>query len=97
MNNDINKICDRLLTGAGRVEVKLAALAAAEAEVARCKQELKEGRASLLAAVKQHYVDSDEKLRRLNVQQFQALFKKNLETGVAFDDLVDALDQAQGE
>lgn len=36
-----------------------------------------------------------EKLRRLNVQQFQALFKKNLETGVAFDDLIDALDQAQ--
>lgn len=38
-----------------------------------------------------------EKLRRLNVQQFQALFKKNLETGVAFDELVDALEQAQGE
>lgn len=37
-----------------------------------------------------------EKLRRLNAQQFQELFKRNIETGVAFDDLVDALDQAQG-
>lgn len=55
----LHEVGDRLLTGAGRVEVKLAALAAAEAEVARCKQELKEGRASLLAAVKQRYVDSE--------------------------------------
>lgn len=55
----LHEVGDRLLTGAGRVEVKLAALAAAEAEVQRCKQEVKEGRASLLAAVKQSYVDSE--------------------------------------
>jgi hypothetical protein len=32
-----------------------------------------------------------EKLRRLNARQLQELFKKSSETGVAFDDLVDAL------
>lgn len=32
-----------------------------------------------------------EKLRRLNVHQFRELFKKNLESGVPFDDLVDVL------
>lgn len=36
-----------------------------------------------------------EKLRRLNANQFQALFKKSIEMSVAFDDLIDALDQAQ--
>lgn len=55
----LHEVGDRLLAGAGRVEVKLAALAAAEVEVRRCKQEVKEGRASLLAAVKQCYVDSE--------------------------------------
>lgn len=32
-----------------------------------------------------------EKLRRLNPQQFIALFTSSLQTGVAFDDLVDRL------
>jgi hypothetical protein len=32
-----------------------------------------------------------EKLRRLNARQLQELFKKSIETGVAFDALVDAL------
>jgi hypothetical protein len=32
-----------------------------------------------------------EKLRRLNVPQFQALYQKNLTAGVPFDDLVEQL------
>jgi hypothetical protein len=33
-----------------------------------------------------------EKLRRLNPRQFQELWNKNLQTGIAFDTLVDELE-----
>lgn len=70
----LHEVGDRPLTGAGRVEIKLAALAAAEAEVRRCKQEAKEGRGSLLAAVRQSYVDfeietADVLRNRLNTRK----------------------------
>lgn len=55
----LHEVGDHLLKGVPRMEAKLAALAAAEAEVKRCKQEIKEGRASLLAHVRQSYVDSE--------------------------------------
>lgn len=41
-----------LLEGAARVKARIA-------ELARCKRELRESRQSLLAHVRQHYVDSE--------------------------------------
>ncbi len=35
--------------------------------------------------------DRYEKLRKLNVPQFQELYAKNIRTGIPFDDLVDKL------
>lgn len=46
------EVGDPLLKGAERVKAKIA-------ELARCKRELKESRQSLLAHVRQHYVDSE--------------------------------------
>ncbi len=46
------EVGDPLLKGAKRVKAKIA-------ELARCKRELKESRQSLLADVRQNYVDSE--------------------------------------
>lgn len=37
-----------------------------------------------------------EKLRRLNVQQFAELYKRNISEGIPFDDLVDQLEAKHG-
>ncbi|MFZ5531116.1 MAG: hypothetical protein ACOY4U_08740 [Pseudomonadota bacterium] len=48
----LTEVGDPLRKGAERVKAKIA-------ELARCKRELKESRQSLLAHVRQHYVDSE--------------------------------------
>lgn len=55
----LDEVGDPLLQEASRIDDTLAKLYAAEAEVARCKRDLKESRDSLLAAVKRNYVDSE--------------------------------------